>query len=39
MARRVQDLGAASGAEIAELEPVDTRARQLIAPEAGEGEG
>jgi DNA recombination protein RmuC len=36
MARRFQELGAASGAEIAELEPADTRARQLAAPEAGQ---
>ncbi len=33
-ARRFQELGAAAGAEIVELEPADTRARQLSAPEA-----
>jgi DNA recombination protein RmuC len=37
-ARRFQELGAAGGAEIEEIEPVDTRARQLAAPEAGDGE-
>ena len=36
-ARRFQELGAAGGAEIGEIEPVDTRARQLAAPEAEEG--
>ena len=38
MARRFQELGAAGGAEIAELEPADTRARQLAAPEVAEDE-
>jgi DNA recombination protein RmuC len=33
MARRFQELGAAAGAEIAELQPADIRARQLAAPE------
>ncbi len=32
-ARRFKELGAASGAEIPEVEPVDSRARQLSAPE------
>jgi DNA recombination protein RmuC len=37
-ARRFQELGAAAGAEIPELEPADTRARRLTAPEVGEGD-
>jgi DNA recombination protein RmuC len=37
-ARRFQELGAAAGAEIAELAPADTRARELSAPEAGADE-
>ncbi len=32
-ARRFKELGAASGAELPEVEPVDSRARQLSAPE------
>lgn len=36
-ARRFLDLGAATGAEIPELQPVDTQARQLTSPEAAEG--
>jgi DNA recombination protein RmuC len=35
-ARRFQELGAASGQEIPELEPVDTQPRQLSAPEVSE---
>jgi DNA recombination protein RmuC len=35
-ARRFPELGAARGEEIPELEPVDVKARQLAAPEAGE---
>jgi DNA recombination protein RmuC len=36
MARRFREYGAAGGDELAELEPVDTQARQLTAPEAEE---
>ena len=35
-ARRFQELGAASGREIPELEPVDTQPRRLSAPEVSE---
>jgi len=35
-ARRFRELGAGTSAEITELEPVDTRARQLSPPEAAE---
>jgi DNA recombination protein RmuC len=35
-ARRFKELGAAAGAEIPEVEPVDSRARQLAAPEAAD---
>ena len=35
-ARRFRDLGAASGADLPELEPVETQPRQLTAPEAAE---
>ncbi len=35
-ARRFRDLGAASGADLPELEPVETQPRQLTAPEATE---
>jgi DNA recombination protein RmuC len=35
-ARRFRDLGAASGADLPELEPVETQPRQLTAPEASE---
>jgi len=35
-ARRFRDLGAAAGGEIPELEPIDTRPRELTAPETGE---
>jgi len=38
-ARRFRDLGAATSAEIPELEPVDTQPRQLAAPEASEEDG
>lgn len=38
MARRFQELGAAGGSDIAELEPADTRARQLAAPDTSEGD-
>jgi DNA recombination protein RmuC len=37
-ARRFRELGAAGGDELPEMDTVDTRARQLTAPEAGEGE-
>jgi len=33
-ARRFRDLGAASGADLPEMEPVETQPRQLTAPEA-----
>jgi DNA recombination protein RmuC len=33
-ARRFRDLGAATGAEAPELEPVDTQVRELVVPEA-----
>ena len=36
-ARRFEQLGAAVGAELPEVKPVDTQARQLSAPEAAEG--
>jgi len=36
IARRFRDYGAAGGADLPELEPVDTQARALQAPEAGE---
>jgi DNA recombination protein RmuC len=35
-ARRFRELGAATGAELPELEQVDTKARELVAPEAAE---
>jgi DNA recombination protein RmuC len=35
-ARRFRDLGAASSAELPEVEPVDTQPRELAAPEAAE---
>ncbi len=38
-ARRFRDLGAATSAEIPELEPVDTQPRELAAPEASEDDG
>jgi DNA recombination protein RmuC len=38
-ARRFRDLGAATGPEAPELEPVDIQVRELVAPEtAGEGD-
>jgi len=35
-ARRFRELGAATGDEIPELEPIDTRSRRLTAPEASD---
>ncbi|UCC67691.1 MAG: DNA recombination protein RmuC [Armatimonadota bacterium] len=38
-ARRFRDLGAATGDELPELEPIDAQARQLTAPETEEERG
>ncbi len=37
-ARRFRELGAATGADLPELEPLETQPRQLTAPEASESE-
>jgi DNA recombination protein RmuC len=37
-ARKFRDLGAAGGEDISDLTPIDTRPRELTAPEAAEGQ-